>query len=261
MNSLPKATASASPAASAACRGFLGELFIRDIHAAERRLQLRAEAVAPSDSRAQMKRDLALAEFARHIAEGRRQVAVAHVVRVAARREVHADAAWRPTPRHGVGHFEHQTRAVFDRAAVVRRCACWCRPAGTGRADSRWRRAFRRRRSPAAFAFSRALADTPRRRPGFRRVRARAATIRPLRTHQAHMALGRDRARRDRQLAVKEDRVRDTADMPQLQEDLAAGLVHGVGDELPAFDLLLRPDARRVGITHALRRDRSRFAR
>ena len=42
--------------------------------------------------------------------------------------------------------------------------------------------------------------------------------------------------------------------MPKLHEDPAASGVHGFGDELPARDLFLRPDARRRGVTDALRR-------
>ena len=40
-------------------------------------------------------------------------------MRIAARRQVHADPARAPHRDHGVGHFQHQARAVFDRAAVA----------------------------------------------------------------------------------------------------------------------------------------------
>ena len=74
------------------------------------------------------------------------------------------------------------------------------------------------------------------------------------------MAARRDRAGRDRQFAIQEHRVGDAADVPQLQEDLAARVVHGLRHELPAFDLFVGPDAGRIRIADALRRDRSRLA-
>lgn len=73
-------------------------------------------------------------------------------------------------------------------------------------------------------------------------------------------AARRDRAWRDRQRAVEKDRIGYAADVPQLHEDTAARLMHGVRHDLPACDLFVRPDAGRVGITDALRRDRRRFA-
>ncbi len=74
------------------------------------------------------------------------------------------------------------------------------------------------------------------------------------------MAAGRDRAGCHRQFPVEEDRVGDAAHVPQLQEDAAAGGVHGVGDVLPASHLFFRPDARGVGIAHALRAHGRGFA-
>jgi hypothetical protein len=44
--------------------------------------------------------------------------------------------------------------------------------------------------------------------------------------------------------------------MPQLQDDPAASLVHGVGGQFPAFHLRVVPDAGRVRVAHALGRDR-----
>ncbi len=40
-------------------------------------------------------------------------------MRVAARGEVHADAAGAPDLDRGIGRFQQQTRAVLDRAAIV----------------------------------------------------------------------------------------------------------------------------------------------
>ena len=74
------------------------------------------------------------------------------------------------------------------------------------------------------------------------------------------LALGADRRGRDRGAAVRLQRgVRDAADMPELDEDAAAALVHAIGDLAPARDLFLRIDAGRVLIALALLRDLARF--
>jgi hypothetical protein len=87
---------------------------------------------------------------------------------------------------------------------------------------------------------------------GFQRPRRH---IGALRTHVADVALGRDGAGRDGQLAVQEDRIGNAAHVPQLRHDQAAGRMHGGRDLAPALDLLGRPQPRRVGVAHALRRD------
>ncbi len=48
--------------------------------------------------------------------------------------------------------------------------------------------------------------------------------------------------------------------MPQLHENQAAGPVHGLGGELPALHLLVRPDPRRIRIADAQRRHRGGLA-
>ncbi len=80
-----------------------------------------------------------------------------------------------------------------------------------------------------------------------------------LRPHQADMARGRDGAGGDREFAVQEERRGNPAHMPELGKNAPARFVHGVGDELPAFHLLVRPQAGRVRITDAHRRDGGRL--
>src|SRR5262249_33999726 len=53
--------------------------------------------------------------------------------------------------------------------------------------------------------------------------------------------------------------VRNTADMPDLDEDFSATLMHAIGDLAPRFDLLLGIDARRVLIALPLLRDLARL--
>ena len=47
----------------------------------------------------------------------------------------------------------------------------------------------------------------------------------------------------------------DAADVPELQEDQTAGLVHGVGDPSPTFDLFVAVNTRRPGVALSLHRD------
>ena len=73
------------------------------------------------------------------------------------------------------------------------------------------------------------------------------------------MAGRRDGAGRDGQFAVQVRGIGHAAHVPELQQDAAAGLVHRARHQLPAFDLLGRPDARRVRVADAHRRDAGRF--
>ncbi|MEY9576095.1 hypothetical protein ABIE88_003671 [Bradyrhizobium diazoefficiens] len=74
------------------------------------------------------------------------------------------------------------------------------------------------------------------------------------------LALGADRARRNRRCAIRLQRdMRDAADMPELDEDLAAALMDLVGDFAPAGDLVLGVDAGGVLVALALLRNLARF--
>ena len=66
----------------------------------------------------------------------------------------------------------------------------------------------------------------------------------------------RDRRGRHRSLSARlQRRVRHAPDVPELDDDLAAGRVHRVGDLAPAFDLRVGIDSRRPQIALALPRD------
>jgi hypothetical protein len=91
---------------------------------------------------------------------------------------------------------------------------------------------------------------------GFERARNRIGT---LGAQKAHMAFRSDRARRDGKRAVVIARIGNAPDMPELEEYSPTRLMHPVGDQTPARDLLLRPDAGRMRIADAERRHRSRF--
>src|SRR5690606_30138140 len=75
------------------------------------------------------------------------------------------------------------------------------------------------------------------------------------RTHQAHVALRGEGAWRDGQRAAEIVGVRDTADVPKLQQDRATRGVYRVSDGFPSRDLLFRPYAGRIGIPYAHRRN------
>ena len=75
------------------------------------------------------------------------------------------------------------------------------------------------------------------------------------------LAGGLDGRGRDREQAVRlQGRVRDASDVPELQEDQSAGLMHRIGDQSPALDLFAAVNARRPGIALSLHRHLGGFA-
>jgi hypothetical protein len=67
------------------------------------------------------------------------------------------------------------------------------------------------------------------------------------------LVLGPHGARRHGQRAIGlQVGMRNAPDVPELQEDASALLAHCLGRELPAFDLLLRPDARGADVALTL---------
>ncbi len=74
------------------------------------------------------------------------------------------------------------------------------------------------------------------------------------------LALGADRGRRDRRLVILlQADMRNAPDMPELDEDAPAALVHAVGDLAPPGHLFFRVDAGRVLIALTLLRDLARL--
>ena len=68
------------------------------------------------------------------------------------------------------------------------------------------------------------------------------------------MASGLYGARGHGQVAIEIDGIRNAADMPELGKNATALGVHAGGNQLPAFNLLFRPQARRIRVAHTLRR-------
>ena len=171
---------------------------------------------------------------------------------------MHADAAGAPDRNDRICHLEHQARAILDRAAVAVRSLVAAVlqelieqiAIGAVNLD-----AVETGRLRVFGALTKRLHHA-RQLLGLQRSRRRVGT---LRAQQAHVSLRRDRAGRNRKRAAVIARVGDASDMPQLQQHPAARLVHGVGDLPPAVDLLLRPDARSMGIPDPHRRHRGRL--
>ncbi len=171
---------------------------------------------------------------------------------------MHADPSGSPDRDHRVGDLEHQPRPVLDRAAIfvgpdVRTVLEeLVEQITVGAVDLDAVEAG----EPGVLGALAVLLDdagdlVDLERPG--------RDERLLGFQQARVPAGCDGARRDRQRTVQVIRVRHPAHVPKLEQDAATRLVDGTGDELPALDLLGRPDAGRVRIAHAHRRDRRRL--
>src|SRR6185312_5729215 len=98
---------------------FAGEALVGDVDAAERGLELRAYAVGAHVLAGADESDPASAELSGDVAKGGRAVGVSHGVRVAARSQMHADAAWSPDGYGSVCCFQQQPRTILNGAAVV----------------------------------------------------------------------------------------------------------------------------------------------
>ncbi len=91
-------------------------------------------------------------------------------------------------------------------------------------------------------------------------VRARGSEISTNAPPTNVLPLARIADGRDRQLVVLlQADMRDASDMPELDEDAAAALMHAIGDLAPARHLLLRVDAGGVLIALALLRNLARL--
>ena len=99
--------------------GLLIDGFVGDEDSAEDLLEAGAEAVGAEVFAGGDEGELAFAELAGDVGEGGGGVGVGDAVGVAARGEMHADAAGAEDGDGGVGAFEHEAGAVFDGAAVL----------------------------------------------------------------------------------------------------------------------------------------------
>src|SRR5690606_29155167 len=208
-------------------------------------LWLRAEAVFASLFAGADERHAAVGQFTSPRAARLGAVGDAHVVGVGPRRQVHGGAHGAPDAAGGSGDSQHEASTIVQGAAIL---------VGTlvgavlqelveqitiGAVDFH---AVEARFLGILGALAVGLDDAGY-LLGLQCARSLVTLHRP---HQAHMPGGLDGAGRDRQLAVEVDRVGDAPHMPELQHDLAALGMHGIGDLLPALHLLGGPDAGRV---------------
>jgi len=197
-----------------------------------------------------MKAIFALAELGGEVAEGSGGVGVGDAVSVAARSEVHADAAGAEDGDDGVGDLEVQPGTVLNGAAVgvgavvgavleelVEQIAVGAVDLDTVEAGG----------LGVLSTLAEGLDDTG---DLLEREGARGDEG-LLGTDQRDVAAGGDGRGGDGKLAIEEAGVGDAADMPELGEDAATGLMHGGDDGLPRFGLLLVPDAGHLGVADA----------
>jgi hypothetical protein len=204
--------------------------------------------------------DPACGERLHRMPEERLRVAVGDVVERRERGETHAHTVVLPDLQDSIGDLEQQARAVLDASPVVIGTAIrlipqklieqiavggvYLDPVETGLAGQL-------RGVPIVRDDARDLLDTER----------------AGRHHVDHPSSGVDlpgrlyRRGRNRQgTAFLQVGVRNAADMPELDEDLAVLRMHGIGDLLPAGDLCVAVNPRGLDITLALRRDLRRLA-
>jgi len=165
--------------------------------------------------------------------------------------------AIRPAPPDrddGVGDFEHEPGAVFDRAAVVVRAVVGAvlekliEQVAIGAVDFHAVKA-------GALRILRPLAVGFHDGGEFARFQSPRGDKRALGPEQADVSPGGDGAGGDRQRSAEVARVGNAAHVPELEENPAPGGVDGLGDHLPALHLAWRPDAGCVGIANPHRCD------
>jgi hypothetical protein len=169
------------------------------------------------------------------------RIAVDHVVVAVQRRNAQADAIRTPDAADRLDHLEHQAGAIFQRAAVgagalvaavaqelVEQVAVGAMHLDTVEAGG------------LGVLGRRAEAGDDARQ--FRVVEYARHDVGLLALRCMHGIVGdRQGAGTDWLFAVVEQRMAGAAAVPDLQEDAAAGRMHGIGDQLPAGDLGLGP--------------------
>ena len=193
------------------------------------------------------------------VVEQRLRIAVDDVVRGRHRRDADAGTAAADFGGDGLGNLQHQPRAIFDRTAI-----------GVGALVGAVLGELIEQVAVRAVNLDAV-------KTGFDGVGGCALEVvddtgdfaqfeRARRGHIGEGAadkgfgFGLNGRWRDRYAVIRLQRgVRNPADMPELDVDVAAALMNAIGDLAPARDLLLGVDAGRVLIALALLRDLTRF--
>ncbi|MPM98679.1 hypothetical protein SDC9_145867 [bioreactor metagenome] len=191
------------------------------------------------------------------VAVERLRVAVERRGKGGQRAEADAGAAGADLADDGLDHLEQQARAVFDAAAVGAAAVIDAvaqelfEQVGVGGVDldaveAGGNGVARRLAVILDQAGQLVVTQGARRRHRHEAVAGEGA------------GLGGAGSRRHRRGAVRQQRhMRNAADVPQLQHDLATLGMHRVGDGAPGGNLLGRPDTRRVEVTLRHRRNRA----
>ena len=187
--------------------------------------------------------DAARAALLRDVGGDGDGIAVEHAVVAVERRDAQTDTIRAPDADGGIEHFEHQTGAIFDGAAV--RAAAlvgaiaeeFVEQVAIGSVDLD---AVKTGRFGVLGGFFESGDDA-----------GDLVVAEFTRCDVGFLAFGRvnfiagDRngARSHRLGSAIEQRMTGTTAMPELEDDLAAFLMHGIGDGFPAFDLSIGVDA------------------
>ena len=230
----------------------LGEALVGDKHAAEGLFQAWRQAVVGFLLAGADKGDAAFAQFTSDVGKGLGAVGVAHVMAVGTRCQMDTYAASAPDFNRCISDFQQQACAVFQAAAVA-----------VGALVGAALQELVEQVTVRTVDFHAVKAG------GLGVFRAQAIGLDDVgdffsfqgargdevlhRAHQADVTRRLDGARRDRQLTVQVDRVGNAPNVPQLQDDLAACSVHGLGHIAPAAYLIIRPDAGGIRVTDAHR--------
>ena len=192
----------------------------------------------------------------------RHRIGLAGIIGDAVGRETDRDAVRPPDVDRGLGHLEQQPRTVLDRATILigalvaARLQELLQQIAIGAVDL----------DPVEACGERVFRTLPERFHdaldllGLQRARRLVVGDLAVGGHRLH-ALGPDRdgRSRNRQSAAVEGRMRDAADMPELEKDDAALGVHGIRHLAPACDLRLRIDAWCRRVAAAVREHRRGF--
>ena len=162
------------------------------------------------------------------------------------------------SPRRPPPALRSRSAAGSRSSRHIRRRGSWRRRAGIGRPDSRWRRGAGRRRSRRRSRCARP-SHNRRRSAGCRRGSLRAPRHRASCPRRCGRSPARSSPRTTDRLAAAEIGMDQPAHVPQLRDDPPAGVMHGVGDRLPALDLRVVPQAGRIRPAEPFAADPGRF--
>src|ERR1035438_3681356 len=163
-----------------------------------------------------------------------------HILRIAARRQMHAHALGAPNRDHSIGDLKHQSGAVLNRSAIF-----ICTTIGSVlqklieqiAIGPVYLHTVKASHLCVLCSIAEGLDDAR----NFGRLKCARRHIVGNWTHQTHMARGPDSAGSNRKFTFQKARVRDAAHMPELCKNAAPCLMHCLCHQFPGFYLVWRP--------------------